>query len=147
MQKTIVPIIVWLGFDTSARFKKVIHSQQVSSTTEITNGGESDGYRLSQSHIGFVFPRFRVQTLANIVHATGSEDRTPRRTHIFLSAVNVAHFLTITRTCLWLKAQEMFRTRKSSTHSTFHRPLLVFCLTHFHPFDPRHLLPHRQHCL
>ena len=37
------------------------------------------------------FHRFRVQTFANVVHATGGEDRTPRRTHIFLSVVSVGH--------------------------------------------------------
>ena len=50
--------------------------------------------------------RFRVQTLANVVHATVSEDRTPRRTHIFPSLVSFPHRTrTFTRTCVWLKTQ------------------------------------------
>ena len=59
-------------------------------TLEINIGGKCDGYRLFQSHSGF-FHRVRVQTLANVVHAKGSEDRTPLRTHIFLS---IAHLIT-----------------------------------------------------
>ena len=45
---------------------------------ETNIGGKSDGYRLFQSHIGFFFffdHRFRVPTSANVVHATGCEDR------------------------------------------------------------------------
>ena len=55
---------------------------------EITSGGKSDGYRLFQIHVDF-FHRFRVQTLANAVHATESEDRTPRRTHILLCVEHI----------------------------------------------------------
>ena len=57
---------------------------------KINNGGKSDGHRLFQSHIGF-FHRYRVLTLASVVHTTESEDRTPCRTHIFLS---VLHLIT-----------------------------------------------------
>ena len=37
------------------------------------------------------FHRFRVQTSANVVHATEGGDRTRRRPRIFLSVVSVAH--------------------------------------------------------
>ena len=81
----------------------------------------------------------------------GGEDRTPRRTHIFSQCGQCRAPLTLTRTCVWLKiSQELWDVlhlcapQKSSTHSMFHRPLST-CLTHFHHFDPRHLLRHRQH--
>ena len=40
---------------------------------KINIGGKSDGYRLCQSHIRWFFHRVCVQTLANVVHATGEE--------------------------------------------------------------------------
>ena len=58
---------------------------------EINIGGNSDGYRLFQSHVDFCFHRFRVQTLPNVVHATAREDRTPRRTHIFQCRAHFDH--------------------------------------------------------
>ena len=57
---------------------------------KINIGGKSDDYRLCQKPCRF-FRRFREQTLAKVVHATECEDRTLRRTHIFLS---VAHLIT-----------------------------------------------------
>ena len=56
---------------------------------EINIGGRvmaTDSFKAIQ-----IFHRFRAQTLANVVHATESEDRPLRRTHIFLS---VAHLFT-----------------------------------------------------
>ena len=50
--------------------------------SKINIGGDSDGYRLFQSRVDF-FRRYRVQTSANVVHATGGEHRTPCRTHNF----------------------------------------------------------------
>ena len=41
------------------------------------------------------FHRVRAQTLANVVHATGGHDRTPRRTHIFFILVSVAHLTAL----------------------------------------------------
>ena len=70
------------------------------------------------------FHRFRVQTLANVVHAMVDEDRRPRRTHIFLSVV------------LW---------HTSKVIHMFHRPLLDMP-DHFHHFVTRHFLLHREHC-
>ena len=53
--------------------------------------------------------RFRVQTLPNVVHATGGVDSTPCRTHIFLSVVSprsvslcTSHFPPA-HMCAWLK--------------------------------------------
>ena len=40
---------------------------------------QDDGYRLFQCHLD-VFLRFRLQTLATAVYATGGEDRTPHQT-------------------------------------------------------------------
>ena len=71
---------------------------------EITSGGKSDGYRLFPSHIGF-FHRFHVQTLANVVHATEGEDRTPRRTHIFLVSRTCDRFPKCKEETIWSKIQ------------------------------------------
>ena len=59
---------------------------------DLTSGGKSSCYRLFANSLwqppckilahSFMFHRFRVQTLANVVHATVGEDRTPRPTHI-----------------------------------------------------------------
>ena len=118
---------------------------------EILIGGKSDGYRLFQSHVGF-FHRFRVLTL---FPSECRADRSPRRTQRFSQCR--AH-LTITRVCgSRLKAQDFtsqtFGTCCSSAHRKSHPLTACFidhsstCLTHFHHFVPRHLLPHRQHCL
>ena len=50
-------------------------------TNTIFNGKTENG------ESAVFFSKFRVQTCANVVHATVSENRTPRRTHIFLSFV------------------------------------------------------------
>ena len=68
---------------------------------EITIGGKSEGHRPSSKSHRICFHRFRVDTLATVVHATGAEDRTPRRTHTFLSVVSVSHLWP--RTCVWLR--------------------------------------------
>ena len=52
---------------------------------EITNGKIMIGVMFQL--VRFFSEKSRVQTLANVVHATGGEDRTPRRTHIFRSLV------------------------------------------------------------
>ena len=86
---------------------------------------------------------------------TQPEDRTPRRTHIFLSVVNVvAHIgahLTFSRTCVWLKnSQELccpFAHLKSHPLTSCFTDHPSTCLTHFHHFVPRHVLRHPQHCL
>ena len=69
------------------------------------------------------FHRFRVQTLANVVHATGCEDRTPCRTHIFLS---VAHLITDHH--MHLRVAQVWdvlcASKRSPTHNMCHRPLL-----------------------
>ena len=54
---------------------------------------------LLQESCTFVFfhkKLFRVQTSATVVHATGGEDRTPRRMH---SRDTDAHFFLVSRTC------------------------------------------------
>ena len=53
------------------------------------------------------FHTCRVQTLANVVHSTVCEDRTPRRTHIFSQSCRVAHARAhlIMQTCAWLKCK------------------------------------------
>ena len=96
---------------------------------------------MAQSRIGF-FHRFRVQTLANVVHVMAEEDRTPCRTHIF----SVSRTLTIIRTCVWLKgltAQvSMCRTfahLKSHPLTTCVIDHALMCPTHFLPFVPHHL--------
>ena len=77
------------------------HLQQIGSSQEngtdhnkengkISNGGRvlnTVSFQSVSSFVRILHIRsfFRVQTLANVVHATGGEDRTPRRTHIFLS--------------------------------------------------------------
>ena len=76
----------------------------------------------------------------------GGEDRTLRRTHIFLSLVSVAHTcapLTFTRTCVWLKAQgsrldwdvsHICAPQKSSTLTACFTHRASTCLTHFPSF-------------
>ena len=88
---------------------------------DFTIGGKSDGYGLFQSHIGF-FHRFRVQTLANVVHATGCKDRTPRRTPISSQSCQC---LALDRTSRhdW-DVLHICAPLESSAHSMFHRPLL-----------------------
>ena len=76
---------------------------------EIKIGGKSDGYRHFQSHI-VVFTDFCVQLLGNVVHATESEDRTPCRTHIFLSVARFDHHTHL-------------RVAQGLDGSMFHRPL------------------------
>ena len=50
-----------------------------------------------------------VPTLANVVHVTVGEDRTPRRTHILLSLVSVPHLIALSHihACVWLKLKLM----------------------------------------
>ena len=70
------------------------------------------------------------------------EDRTLRRTHMFLSLVGVVHLIApLTFHTHMRVAQDMIGTcctsahsQKSSTHSTFHRPLFSTCLTRVHRF-------------
>ena len=109
-------------------------------------GGKSDGYRLFHSQV--FFHRFRVQTSANVVHATRSEDRTPCRTHIFLS---VAHLITDHHT--HLRVAQVWDVFAPLAHLQSH-PLTtccidhhLMCLTHVLPFLPHHLRLHRLHCL
>ena len=65
------------------------HHEHQDISGEINIGGKGDGHRLFQSNMGFFFHSFRVQTTANVVHVTACEDRTPRRTHIFLSVAHI----------------------------------------------------------
>ena len=58
---------------------------------EITIGGKSDGYRVFQSHMGFLH-RFRVHTSAIVVFATWRSQCCQCRAP-----------LTFTRTCVWLE--------------------------------------------
>ena len=79
---------------------------------EITSGGKSEGYRLFAkpmwqplckmlAHSDIYFKEFRSQEIAIPLSATGSEDRTPRRTHLFVSLVIVPHLIALfTRTCV-----------------------------------------------
>ena len=79
---------------------------------EITSGDKSEGYRLFAkpvrqplckilAHSQIIFKEFRLQTIAIPLYATGSEDRTPHRAHIFLSLVGVPHLIALfTFTCV-----------------------------------------------
>ena len=79
--------------------------------------------RLVETHKGLFCHRFRVQILANVVHATGVEDRTPRRMDIFLSVVSVAHLYLHTYMRV---AQDMFRTWCTCARLQSHPPTACF---------------------
>ena len=78
------------------------------------------------------------------------EDRTPRRTHIFLSLVSVPHLMALfTRTCVRVAQDKIgmscipARLLESSSHLTAcFTERSSTCLTHSHHFVPRH---HRRH--
>ena len=78
--------------------------------TETLNGEITIGARVMATDSFKVtwefFHRFRVQTLANVVHATGCEARTPRRTHIFSQCCRCRAPLTFRRTCVWLRMSQ-----------------------------------------
>ena len=78
------------------------------------------------------------------------EDRTPRRTHMFLSLVSVPHLMALfTRTCVRVAQDKIgmscipARLLESSSHlTTCFTERSSTCLTHSHHFVPRH---HRRH--
>ena len=81
--------------------------------------------------------RFLVQRLANVVHATVGEDRTPRRTHIFLSLVRVPHMTALShihaRMSLKAQAHDMIESvaqlraflKVIHSQSMFQRPISI----------------------
>ena len=70
------------------------------------------------------FHRFRVHTLANVVHATEGEDGTPRRTHTFFSLVSVAHLIALSHAhaCGSRLLLLLLTWLGIHTHIMFHRP-------------------------
>ena len=58
---------------------------------EITSGGKSDGYRLCANPMWQPLSQISRTGISECRARDGSEDSTPRRTHIFLSLVSVAH--------------------------------------------------------
>ena len=81
--------------------------------------------------------RFLVQRLASVVHATVGEDRTLRRTHIFLSLVSVPHMIALShihaRMSLNAQAHDMIESvaqlraflKVIHSQSMFHRPISI----------------------
>ena len=82
------------------------------------------------------------------MHATGSEDRTPCRTHVFSQCRALDHRSSLALACgSSLGLCCTFAHLKSHPHSTCFIDHSLMCLTHFLFFVPHRLRLHRLHCL
>ena len=75
----------WLSHNWRTNFAQSFFCSSFSQNAKKPNGEITNGEIRNGESVFFFSEKFHVQTLANVVHATVSEDTTPRRTHIFLS--------------------------------------------------------------